>query len=303
METPESRYTSLVLNVIDSYKREFGEKKYKDILTKVATSDKISGLISTLRYNNLVPSHKEIVYCINEIPFFIFSRNLTQAVGCLLTLQRWHEEVNEHSNQFTYGELRAVAIMLLEECKQFQFVKSEVAYSVGSSKVSLNKNNVDYLVNSGVLDAEKLSEDTLENYNEMLQSTETHETYKQLIREYLLPYKISFYKFIFNKDYFNKPAHLQFGDIRPTIAPSLVLLKEKTNCKAFGYPEFFYMAFPDVVWWATEGKGKPIISKQIGSLPIKEVWGDSKYMSETYLKLIIQLYVQYTNNRLECEIY
>lgn len=81
------------------------------------TSNKISGLIRTAKYKNIPPAPKDYIYCLNEIPYFIFSRGQTQAVGALIALQRWNDEVN--SIQYLLGEdgLKKRAIAILEESK------------------------------------------------------------------------------------------------------------------------------------------------------------------------------------------
>ncbi len=100
-----------------AYIREFGERKFKTVLEKVMTSNKISGLISTAKYKGVSPGSKDFLYCLNEIPYFIFSRGQTQALAALIALQRWNEEVN--SQQFLLSEesLRLRAVNILEESK------------------------------------------------------------------------------------------------------------------------------------------------------------------------------------------
>ena len=110
------RYAEFLLSEVNNFKATKGEGKYFKILRKVTSSNKIGGLISHLRYSKLVPDATEIVACLNEIPYFIFSSSQTQAMAGLLVLQRWHEEINVHTQQFTVGELHAVAEMILDKC-------------------------------------------------------------------------------------------------------------------------------------------------------------------------------------------
>jgi hypothetical protein len=111
------RYNSIFEYVISSYIKEFGERKFKTILDKVMTSNRISGLISTAKYENVPPSSKDILHCLNEIPYFIFARGQTQAVAALIALQRWHEEVNSLQYLLTEEDLRLRAVTILEESK------------------------------------------------------------------------------------------------------------------------------------------------------------------------------------------
>jgi hypothetical protein len=110
-------YGEILEHAITSYVREFGERKFKTVLDKIMTSNKISGLISTAKYRGVPPGSKDFLYCLNEIPYFIFSRGQTQAVAALIALQRWNEEVN--SQQFILNDegLRLRAVNILEESK------------------------------------------------------------------------------------------------------------------------------------------------------------------------------------------
>lgn len=86
-------------NVVDSYAltyiKEFGERKAKAINEKVMTSNKISGLISKSKHERIPISARTYLYTLNSIPYFVFSRGQTQALAALLSLDRWHIEVNK----------------------------------------------------------------------------------------------------------------------------------------------------------------------------------------------------------------
>ena len=110
-------YFEILEFVIFSYSREYGEIKFKKIFEKVMTSNKISGLISTVKYKGLPPGSKDFLYCLNEIPFFIFSSNKTQALAALIALQRWNEEVNSQEFLLSEDGLRLRALNILNESK------------------------------------------------------------------------------------------------------------------------------------------------------------------------------------------
>ena len=110
-------YEEILEYVISYYIREFGERKFKTILDKVMTSNKISGLISTAKYKAVPPGSKDFLYCLNEIPYFIFSSGQTQAVAALIALQRWNEEVNSQQFLLNLEGLQLRAINIIEESK------------------------------------------------------------------------------------------------------------------------------------------------------------------------------------------
>lgn len=113
----DKSYDEIFEFIIDSYIREFGERKFNSILNRVMTSNKISGMISTLKFNALPPGSKDFLYCLNSIPYFMFSSGQSQALAAILGLQRWNEEVNSHQYLLNEEGLKLRAINILEESK------------------------------------------------------------------------------------------------------------------------------------------------------------------------------------------
>lgn len=101
----------------EKYLRELGERKFKTVLDKVMTSNKISGLISTSRYQMWRPKPQTILACLHEIPYFMFARNDTLALAGILTLLRWNEEANQPPVMGSDGQLREMAISILTELR------------------------------------------------------------------------------------------------------------------------------------------------------------------------------------------
>jgi len=110
-------YMEILEYFTDSYIREFGERKFKTVLEKIMTSNKISGLISTAKYRRIPPGSRDLLYCLNEIPYFMFSRGQTQAVAALLALERWNEEVNSQQYLLNDDGLKLRAINILQDSK------------------------------------------------------------------------------------------------------------------------------------------------------------------------------------------
>lgn len=168
--------------------------------------------------------------------------------------------------------------------------------------MKVNLNNADYLHKSGALSKEQLEEDSTDVYDEKLSDSNTDDFFKKLIKDFLLPFRISSFKFIFNKDYFEGHWSVRMSIDESRIAPSLVKLVNNPEMRAAGYPKWFYLAFPDVAWWALAGEGLDIIRDRFGHLPASEVIEGDK-LESSYLKMIINLYKEQTNNHLECSIY
>ena len=110
-------YSEILDYVFSSYIREFGERKFKIVFEKIMTSNKMSGLISTAKYQGVAPDSKDILYCLNEITYFIFCKGQTQAVASLIALERWNEEVNSQQYLLSDQGLRLRAVNIIEESK------------------------------------------------------------------------------------------------------------------------------------------------------------------------------------------
>jgi hypothetical protein len=114
-------YEELLEFYINSYIKEFGERKFQVIFEKIMTSNKISGLISKSRYKRIAPNFKDYIYSLNEIPYFIFARGQTQALAALIALERWNNEVNSEMRLKYDNDLRLIAITIINECKVTYF--------------------------------------------------------------------------------------------------------------------------------------------------------------------------------------
>lgn len=106
-------YTEIVQNYFAWYITQFGVAKAQIIVDKVLASDKISGLIARLRYNNHTPLAKNFLELLNTIPYFFMPTGQTQALACLLALQRWNEEVNYKTENLSQQELKKIALEII----------------------------------------------------------------------------------------------------------------------------------------------------------------------------------------------
>ena len=162
-----------------------------------------------------------------------------------------------------------------------------------------------YLYKSGVIPEEILEDDNLDKYNLLLQDEKTSDFLKSLIKYFLVPYKISLLKFTLNKEYYENPYPIDFTNNHIYISPSLKKikkLKENPFNIPLGYPNWFFIAFPDVALWAFEGEGLKLIKNRFKNIPEDELV-DGKHISPDLLDDIIKLYQNNTNKQLECKKY
>ncbi len=110
-------YYEIFERVAQPYRQRHGPEKIRKIGMKVLTSDKISGLISRLKYNGTPPASTDFLYCLHEIPYFLFSSYQTVAIGALLALERWNLEVNSQQHILPANGLNLIAIDILKKLK------------------------------------------------------------------------------------------------------------------------------------------------------------------------------------------
>jgi hypothetical protein len=77
------------------------------------------------------------------------------------------------------------------------------------------------LIKSGVFEQKILDEDKLDLYNDLSRDDKIPENYKDLIRYFLIPNKISILKYNLNKEYYENPFPVDFHNNHKHIAPSL----------------------------------------------------------------------------------
>lgn len=159
-----------------------------------------------------------------------------------------------------------------------------------------------YLIQSGVFEQKILDDDKLDHYNDLLRDDEIPENFKDLIRYFLIPYKISILKYTLNKEYYENPFPVDFHNNHKHIAPSLKKIKENPFDIAMGYPSWFFIAFPDVAIWAMKGEGHELIKKRFKNLSEEELI-DGNHIRANLLNDIIKMYQSNTNKPLECKLY
>ncbi len=174
----------------------------------------------------------------------------------------------------------------------------------GVNPFSISNGNKEdcYLIKSGVFNQEIIDEDKLENWNDILRDNKSPQNIKDLINEFMIPYKISPLKTILNKECYESPFGNFDMDSSLHIAPTLKKLKENNFDIPMGYPNWFIISFPDVVFWAMKGYGHEIIMKKFNTLNDDEI-NDGNYICANLLHYIIKLYLKSTNKLLECKKY
>ncbi|MEI6823062.1 MAG: hypothetical protein WCL51_14110 [Bacteroidota bacterium] len=71
------------------YKISFGVSKFEKVNSHISDSKKINKLIFIAEEKNIIPNSADYINALNEIPYFIFSKGDTQALGAILSFEKW----------------------------------------------------------------------------------------------------------------------------------------------------------------------------------------------------------------------
>lgn len=113
-------YYELVSDYCQEYQMEFGKRKFEKIYQKIQTSNNISKLLFEAKQKRVVPNKNNFIYSINAIPYFIFSKADTIALGALLALERWNNECNKVIVFADKELLKKIASQILEDCSKLK---------------------------------------------------------------------------------------------------------------------------------------------------------------------------------------
>lgn len=172
---------------------------------------------------------------------------------------------------------------------------------IGSSKEitipASTGNNVNTKSKSDYLDTQVIDSQNLFSWEETVADVETDIEFKEVIEDFMIPYKISVLKYSFNAEYYQYP-YTQIGFQEENVAPSLKIIKNNSRYKVRFYPSWFYVAFPDVLKWAVDpADGFPEVEAYLMQFPALPL-GEQKH---NCLKQIIEMYYS-KHQSLECQL-
>jgi hypothetical protein len=87
------------------YIMQNGTEKYESLYNKVASSDKFSRLFGESLRMQVAPTVKDFIYTIALMPYFLFAKGETRALGVLIAIRLWDERVNKVYGMITETEL------------------------------------------------------------------------------------------------------------------------------------------------------------------------------------------------------
>lgn len=141
----------------------------------------------------------------------------------------------------------------------------------------------------------------LNQWHELLEAEDISAYFKDLIRQFFIPYQIDPIKFMINKDATSDPYRYIMYQDKAQFSNTLQKFQEDPTLKAMGYPDWFYCAFPDVAMWAIKGEGNKVIKNEFAHLEEHELIDlNRRQLKDLHLKKIIDLYK--SGHKLECAL-
>lgn len=113
-------YEELISHFFEKYKFEFGNRRFKKINSKIQSSKKFGRLIDDSKKLGKYPTHEHYLYRIHEIPYFIFSKPDTVALGALMALERWHHECNINFLYANEPILKDIAVKIIQTSEKMR---------------------------------------------------------------------------------------------------------------------------------------------------------------------------------------
>lgn len=104
----------------EAFIREYGEKKYRQISSKIFNSKKIKKLIELSQINHITPDVHDYLNCINEIPYFIFSKPDKVSMGAIVALELWHNTLNSDYSMLEEYLLNAYLFGIKSDCQNYK---------------------------------------------------------------------------------------------------------------------------------------------------------------------------------------
>ena len=108
-----------IANKREYFQKEYGEKKFRKISEVIKTSNKIQRKIINQSVSlHTAPNKNDFLFCLNEIPYFLFCKADTLEIGALLALELWHESVNSNNSFLNDYELNFIIDGIISDCNK-----------------------------------------------------------------------------------------------------------------------------------------------------------------------------------------
>jgi hypothetical protein len=107
-------YDQSIASYLDKYQREFGEVKYKQILTAVLSANKVQKALILMDTKHFIPSAVDIIATVMSLTYFLFAKKTTIAIGSVIFLHTWHTTTNLKYQTLNDDKLTALFVEVIQ---------------------------------------------------------------------------------------------------------------------------------------------------------------------------------------------
>lgn len=109
-------YEKTFTDFVEDYKREYGEKKVRDVLSKLEKSKGVVKSLNELERLGTYPRAIDAISTVMNMPYFIFANKMTDALGAAFFLEIWNQKLNANNEILDDYELEQLLRKIFAEC-------------------------------------------------------------------------------------------------------------------------------------------------------------------------------------------
>jgi len=109
-------YEEQVENFFENYILDFGQVKFHDVAKKLLTSNSVKRFLAITSTSQYAPNHNDIVGTVMNIPYFGFGKKTTIALGGVMLMHTWNEEINKQRELLNPMELCLLMEQIIKKC-------------------------------------------------------------------------------------------------------------------------------------------------------------------------------------------
>ncbi|TYZ08129.1 hypothetical protein FY528_13890 [Hymenobacter lutimineralis] len=131
--------------IFDNYAKEFGERKALKLIENVYNSNTIIETLKIWYKQNYIPTYQDFQKAVGTINWFVFSKRETTAVGMIIMLAKWDEQINSRKKLLTETQTIQIAYNTLTWLK---FYIDELLEFKLSTEHSFKNNPISVIINN-----------------------------------------------------------------------------------------------------------------------------------------------------------
>ena len=108
--------SEVVFEFTEKYIREYGEAKFRKLVSKVENSNGAMKLIKESILKSIAPGYDDFNATIMGSPYFMIAKKETVAVGSLILLLLWKEHFNAANNYISDIDFNFLASKIIRSC-------------------------------------------------------------------------------------------------------------------------------------------------------------------------------------------